>query len=63
MGMTLKIVPKGRPYVMVRLGPGWIYAEKGGGCVLRHEVSWRKISGIRLNTKWGCYWWNFRRSH
>jgi len=63
MSMSLRVVPKGRPYVMVGYGLGWIYAEKGGGAVLRDAVSWRKISGIRMNTKWGCYWWNFRRAH
>lgn len=59
--MRIMIQPKGRPYIMVRLGPAWIYAEKNGGLVRKDETSWKKISGILVNTKKGCFWFEFRR--
>lgn len=58
---NLKVVPKGEPYIMIPLGFGPIYAEKNGRAVLKTEVSWKKLSGIVLNTKWGCVWFQFRR--
>jgi hypothetical protein len=61
MKIKVKIVPKGKPYLMLRLGIGPIYAEKNGGLVLKTEVYWKKISGVWINTKWGCVWIKFRR--
>jgi hypothetical protein len=54
--------PKGHYYIMLRKGIGPIYAERGGGLVLRDETSWRKLSGFWLNTRWGCFWIYFRRA-
>jgi hypothetical protein len=61
MGAIVNIDPKGERYRFLRLGPGWIYAERNGRAVLRDETSWRKISGLWVNTPWGCYWFMFRR--
>jgi hypothetical protein len=58
-----RVVPKGRPYLMIPLGLGVCYSEKGGGLVLKHETSWTKISGFVVNTKKGCFWFYFRRTH
>jgi hypothetical protein len=58
---VIRVIPKGKPYVMLRLGVGVTYAEKNGGLVLRGETSWRKINGLWINTRWGCVWMSFRR--
>jgi hypothetical protein len=42
-------------------GVGWSYAEANGGCVLKTEVSWRKINGVCINTPWWACWLLFRR--
>jgi hypothetical protein len=60
--MGVRVAPKGKRYIMISLGPHLIYCEKGGGLVLRSETSWRKISGVVINTAWGCYWLQFRRA-
>jgi hypothetical protein len=52
--------PKHR-YIFLRLGIGWHYAEKGGKLCLRDQTSWRKIAGVWINTRWGCWWIYFRR--
>jgi hypothetical protein len=59
--MKIVVTPKGKRYIMLRLGVGPIYAEKGGGLVLKTETSWKKISGIWINTSKGCFWIKFRR--
>lgn len=59
--MKLQVTPKGRRYHMLRLGIGVAYAEKDGRSVLKGETHWTKINCIWLNTKWGCYWFTFRR--
>jgi hypothetical protein len=46
---------------MLRLGVGPIYAERNGGLVLKTEVTWRKLCGFWINTRWGCVWIHFRR--
>ncbi len=61
MKLPFKVVPKGKRYIMIPLGIGPIYAEQDGGLVLKTEVTWKKISGIVINTKWGCLWLKFRR--
>lgn len=61
MMKIIQVIPHGRRYFMLRLGPGWSYAEKGGGLVLRDETRWWKINGIWINTAWGCVWILFRR--
>ncbi len=53
--------PKGKAYIMLRKGIGFCYAEKNGHLVLKGETSWRKISGIWINTTVGCFWFEFRR--
>jgi hypothetical protein len=58
---VIEVSPKGEPYVMLPLGVGVTYAEKGGGLCLRDEKDWRKINGFWFNTKWGCVWLTFRR--
>lgn len=63
MKNPIKIIPRGKPYLMIPLGIGLIYSEKGGGLVLKEETYWIKISGIVINTKKGCYWIMFRRYH
>lgn len=40
---------------------GFMYAEKGGGPVLKEEVKWHKISGVYFNTPWGYGYLMFRR--
>jgi hypothetical protein len=60
--MPIRVVPKGKRSIMLRLGVGPSYAEKGGGPVLKTEVSWRKLNGFWVNTKWGCYWILLRRA-
>lgn len=57
----MKVVPKGRPYIMIKYGFSLTYAEADAHLVLKHEVTWKKINGFVLNTKWGCYWFSFRR--
>lgn len=53
--------PKGKRYVMLRLGVGVFYSERNGHEVLRDEAHWTKISGIWVNTPLGCWWLRFRR--
>lgn len=48
-------------YIMLPLGVGLHYAEKGGHLVLRGETAWHKIVGIYVNTRWGCWWIQVRR--
>lgn len=57
----LEATHRGERYVMLRLGIGVFYSEKNGHAVLKHETAWHKISGIWINTKWGCWWLRFRR--
>jgi hypothetical protein len=59
--MKIRVVPKGKRYIMIRLGVGPIYAERGGGPCLKTETTWRKLSGFWINTKWGCVWVMLRR--
>lgn len=59
--MKLSVVPKGKPYIMLRKGVGPIYAEKGGKACLKTDVSWRKLSGFWVNTNRGCLWVQIRR--
>lgn len=59
--MRIEVIPKGKRYWLLRLGVGLAYAEKNGGSVLKTEKHWTKINCIWLNTKWGCYWFIFRR--
>lgn len=59
--MKVRVIPKGRPYLMLPLGVGPLYAEKGGMPCLRWETSWKKLNGFRINTKWGCIWVELRR--
>lgn len=61
--MKVTIEPKGKRYIMLRLGIGPIYAEKGGKACLRNETSWRKLSGFWVNTSLGCFWFELRRVH
>lgn len=61
MKQFIQVIPKGKRYFRLRLGPGWIYAERDGGPCLRDQTSWRKISGIWINTPRGCAWIQFRR--
>jgi hypothetical protein len=61
MKLPIKVVPKGKRSVMIPLGVGLIYAEEGGGLVLKTEVTWKKISGFVINTNKGCIWIKFRR--
>jgi hypothetical protein len=61
--MKIEVLPKGKPYIMLRLGVGPIYAEKGGGLVLKTDVSWKKLSGLWINTPKGCVWIYLRRYH
>lgn len=58
---VIEVAPKRRRYIFLRLGVGPFYAERDGAMVLRHEVSWRKWSGVWINTPWGCVWVRFRR--
>lgn len=60
--MKIIVQPKGKRYIMA---PSWgfIQAEKNGGLVLKTEKTWKKISGIFINTNRGCYWIYFRRWH
>ena len=60
--MKIRVVPKGKRYIMVPLGIGPTYAEKNGGLVLKTEVSWKKFSGFWINTPKGCIWIQFRRN-
>lgn len=60
--MKIRVIPKGKRYIMLRKGIGFVQAERDGGLVLNTETSWRKISGIWINTDHGCYWIYFRRS-
>lgn len=59
--MKIDVQPKGKRYIMVRLGIGPIYAEQDGRPCLRWETSWKKIAGFRINTPKGCVWFYFRR--
>lgn len=59
--MAFMIAPKGKRYIMVRLGFHWLYAERGSKPCLRGETHWTKISGVSLNTNLGCAWFYFRR--
>lgn len=59
--MRIQVIPKGHAYIVLPLGFGFTYAEKNGGLVLKTEVHWTKIKGFRLNTKVGCFWFEFRR--
>jgi hypothetical protein len=59
-GMVV-VSPKGKRYIMLRLGVGVHYREKDGKAVLRDQTSWRKLAGIWINTPWGCVWLHFRR--
>lgn len=58
---VIESAPRGKRYIMLRLGVGPFYAEKNGGAVLRHETSWRKLAGFWINTPWGCLWVRLRR--
>lgn len=60
--MKVTVSPKRKRYIMLRLGVGVCYREKNGHLVLRNQTSWRKINGIWINTNWGCYWFEFRRT-
>jgi hypothetical protein len=60
MRITRSPDKRGR-YIMLPLGIGVAYAEKNGGAVLKCDTHWTKINSIWLNTKWGCYWFIFRR--
>lgn len=44
-------------------GPGiaWIYAELGGGPVLKDQISWRKINGIVIRFRDSQLFLHFRR--
>lgn len=57
----ITVVPKGRRYIMLRLGVGPIYAEQDGGPVLRGETTLTKLSGFWINTVRGCVWIQLRR--
>jgi hypothetical protein len=59
---VIEFSPKGKRYIMLRQGIGVFYKERNGRSVLRWETSWRKISGIWINTPWGCCWLSFRRT-
>lgn len=52
---------KRQPYIMLPLGFGLHYAEKGGRLVLRDQTAWHKVVGFWVNTRWGCWWFQFRR--
>jgi hypothetical protein len=58
---VIEATPKGKRYIMLRLGVGVFYAEKDGSAVLKHLVHWTKISGVWINTGLGCWWIRFRR--
>ena len=62
MKISVVKTPQNKRYIFLRQGIGVFYAEKGGGAVLRHETSWRKICGIWVNTPRGC-WWIQVRNH
>jgi len=59
--MKVTRAPKKR-YIMLRQGIGVCYKEKTGTLVLKGETHWTKINGIWINTKWGCWWFEFRRT-
>lgn len=62
MSASIKRYPPDRPYIMMRRGIVPLYAGPGGQLLLKWDVSWRSLSGIAINTRWGCWWIYFRRS-
>ncbi len=54
--MKPQIIPRGRPCRTLPLGIGFTHATRDGGPVLRGQSSWRTVTGIWINTRWGCLW-------
>lgn len=61
--MKIKTTFKSHSPMRPCMYPGfvWLYAEKGGGPVLKGEASWGKISGFLFHNKQGHYTVSFRR--
>jgi len=47
--------------LFLRQGIGVCYKEKDNKLVLKTETHWSKINGIWINSRWGCWWFEFRR--
>lgn len=49
-----------RPILSVPYGVGIAHGKDGRSTIRKTDVSWRTISGVVINTKWGATWLYFR---
>lgn len=60
-GYGTPLVLTTRPLIGVRYGVHLGHAPKGGGVMLKTEVSWRSVSGLVINTSRGAVFLYIRR--